>query len=56
MTTSVVVALITGAFSVVVALIGKLMQSNKRDHSQVLRMLIRIDRKLERHVNDKNAH
>lgn len=56
METPVVVALITGAFSVIVALLGRLMQTNKRDHGQVVRMLFRIERKLERHMDDKDAH
>ena len=50
------VALITGGFSVVVALIGKLLRNNRRDHDTVIRMLVRISRKLDKHVEDGDAH
>lgn len=56
METPVAVALITGGFSVVVALIGKLMRDNKRDHGLVLWKLGRIERKLDEHVSDPGKH
>jgi hypothetical protein len=54
--TPVAVAIVTGMFSVLVALIGKLMRSNRRDHDTVMAYLIRISRKLDRHLDDKSAH
>lgn len=56
MDTPVAVALITGGFSVIVALIGKLMRDNKRDHGLVLWKLGRIERKLDEHVSDPAKH
>lgn len=56
METPVAVAFITGGFSVVVALIGKLMRDNKRDHGLVLWKLRRIERKLDEHVSDPAKH
>ena len=56
MDSPVVVAVITGGFSVVVALIGKLLRNNSRDHYTVIRMLVRISRKLDRHIEDGDAH
>jgi hypothetical protein len=50
------VALIGGAFTVLVALIQKMAKENKRDHGQVVWLLQRIERKLDKHVGDKNAH
>ena len=54
--TEVVVALIAGGFSVIVALIGRLMRQNKRDHGDVARALGRIEGKLDAHVDDHRAH
>jgi len=54
--TEIVVALIAGGFSVVVALIGRLMRQNKRDHGDVSRALGRIEGKLDAHVDDHRAH
>ena len=56
MPTEVVVALIAGGFSVVVALIGRLMAQNKRDHGDVSRALGRIEGKLDAHVSDHRSH
>jgi hypothetical protein len=56
MDTPILVALITGAFSVVVALLGRLISTNKRDHGQVIGLLLRLERKLDRHTRDKDAH
>lgn len=44
------VALITGGFSVIVALISKLMRDNHRDHGLVMRKLRRIEFKLDDHI------
>lgn len=56
MPTEIVVATIAGGFSVVVALIGRLMRQNKRDHGDVSRALGRIEGKLNAHVEDHRAH
>jgi hypothetical protein len=52
----IVVALITGGFTVVVALIQKMAKANKSDHADVIWLLTRISTKLDKHVGDKNAH
>lgn len=51
MATEVVVALITGGFGVVVAMIGKLSRDNKRDHGVVQGSLDRIEGKIDRHLD-----
>ena len=51
MATEVVVALITGGFGVVVAMIGKLSRDNRRDHGVVQNSLDRIDAKIDRHLD-----
>lgn len=56
MATAVLVALITGAFSVTVALIQKLIKTNRNDHAHVVWLLQRIERKLDKHTRDKDAH
>ena len=56
MPTELWVALVTGGFSVVVALIGRLMRQNKRDHGDVSRVLGRIEGKLDGHLGDHRAH
>ena len=55
METGIAVALITGGFSVVVALIGRLMATNRRDHGDVSRSLGRIEGKLDAHLDDHRA-
>lgn len=52
----VVVALITGGFTVIVALIQKMAKANRQDHGHVVWLLQRIERKIDRHVGDKDAH
>jgi hypothetical protein len=52
----IVVALITGGFGVIVALIQKMAKANKQDHGHVVWLLQRIERKIDRHVGDKDAH
>ena len=56
MPTEILVALIGGGFSIVVALIGRLMRQNKRDHGDVSRALGRIEGKLDTHLGDHRAH
>ena len=56
MPTEVVVALIAGGFSVVVALLHRLGRQNKRDHGDVSRALGRIEGKLDAHVTDHRSH
>jgi hypothetical protein len=52
MDTSVVVTLVGGGFSVVVALIHKLIKENKEDHGIVHQMLGRIEEKIDNHVEN----
>jgi len=52
MDTSIVVALVGGGFSVVVALIHKLIKENKQDHGEVHRTLGRIEEKIDNHVEN----
>ena len=56
MPTEVVVALIAGGFSIIVALLHRLGRQNKRDHGDVSRALGRIEGKLDAHVDDHRAH
>ena len=51
MGTEVTVALITGGFAVVVAMIGKLSRDNRRDHGEVQSSLDRIEEKLDDHLD-----
>jgi hypothetical protein len=46
----VLIALIGGGFSVVVALIHRLMKDNTRDHGIVANSLDRIETKIDRHI------
>lgn len=52
MATEIVVALIGGGFTVVVALIHKLIRDNERDHGIVHTSLDRIEQKLDRHIEN----
>lgn len=52
MDTSVVVTLVGGGFSVVVALIHKLIKENKEDHGIVHKALGRIEEKIDHHVEN----
>ena len=52
MADSVVVALITGGFTVVVAIIHKLLKENRQDHGVVADSLDRIERKVDRHIEN----
>lgn len=50
------VAVIGGVFSIVITLLNKLMKANSRDHAHVVWLLQRIERKLDKHTRDKDAH
>jgi len=54
--TEVVVAVIAGGFSVLVALLHRLGKQNRDDHGHVTRALGRIEGKLDAHVEDHRAH
>lgn len=56
MDSPVVVAVVTGGFSIIVALLHRLGRQNKRDHGDVSRALGRIEGKLDAHVEDHRAH
>jgi hypothetical protein len=55
METSVVVAIITGGFSMLVAAIHKLGKQNRIDHDDVSRSLGRIEGKVDAHLDDHRA-
>ena len=48
----VVIALIGGGFTVVVALINKLIKENRHDHGIVADSLNRIESKVDRHIEN----
>jgi hypothetical protein len=50
------VALVTGAFGVLVAMIHAGRRENRRDHGNVDRALGRIEGKLDAHIGDHRAH
>lgn len=52
MATEIVVAVIGGAFLVLVALIGKIGSDNKKDHGEVHKTLGRIEEKIDHHVEN----
>jgi len=52
----IIIALIGGGFSVIVALIQKMAKANKQDHGHVVWLLQRIERKVDKHVEDSDAH
>ncbi len=52
----IIIALIGGGFSVIVALIQKMAKANKQDHGHVVWLLQRIERKVDKHVEDLDAH
>lgn len=56
MDSPVVVAVITGGFSVIVALLHRLGKQNRKDHGDVSRQLGRIEGKLDAHVEDHGRH
>ena len=52
MDAQVVVALVGGGFAVLVALISKIGNDNKKDHGQVHQTLGRIEEKIDNHVEN----
>jgi hypothetical protein len=48
----IVVAVVGGCFLVLVALIGKIGNDNKKDHGEVHRTLGRIEEKINHHVEN----
>ena len=52
MTEAVLVALITGGFAVLVALIQKGRKENATDHATVVRTLERVENKIDEHIGD----
>lgn len=54
MSDQVLAAVVAGGFSVVVALLGKLMRDNHRDHGLVMWKLRRIERKIDGHIEGHN--
>jgi len=54
MDTQIVVALIGGGFLVLVALISKIGNDNKKDHGKVHQTLGRIEEKIDNHVQNHN--
>lgn len=51
MDAEIVVALITGGFAVIVAMIGKLSHDNRVDHGRVQNSLDRIESKIDDHLD-----
>jgi len=56
MSTGIIVAVIAGGFSVLVALIQRAKKENHADHGIVQRALGRIEGKLDAHMEDDRAH
>ena len=52
MAPQILVAVITGGFTVVVALISKIGRENKKDHGQVHQTLGRIEQKIDGHLEN----
>ena len=52
MAEGVVIAFIGGGFSIVVALIHKLLKENRQDHGIVHDSLNRIEQKVDRHIEN----
>jgi hypothetical protein len=46
------VAVVTGAFGVLVALIQRGRKENATDHATVVRTLERVEQKIDTHIND----
>lgn len=49
---AVLVAVVTGAFGVLVALIQRGRKENATDHATVVRTLERVETKIDTHIND----
>ena len=56
MDSPVIVAVVTGGFTIIVALVQRLGRQNRRDHGDVSRALGRIEGKLDAHVTDHGRH
>lgn len=54
MANEIVVAIVGGGFSIVVALIHKLQKENRADHGTVHRALGRIEQKIDGHIEAHN--
>ena len=52
MAEGVVITLISGGFTIVVALIHKLLKENRHDHGIVADSLNRIEHKVDRHIEN----
>ena len=52
MATEIVVSIIGGCFLVLVALISKIGNDNKKDHGKVHQVLGRIEQKIDHHVEN----
>lgn len=52
MSPEVAVAIITGAFGILAAMIERTRRENNRDHGKNTTKLDRIEDKLDRHIND----
>lgn len=52
MTEAIVVALITGGFGVLIALVQRSRKENSNDHATVVKTLERVETKIDTHIND----
>lgn len=52
MTEAVIVALITGGFGVLVAILQQFRKENANDHALVVRTLERVETKIDEHIGD----
>lgn len=52
MTEAVLVALITGGFGVLIAIVQKGRKENSADHATVVRTLERVENKIDEHIGD----
>lgn len=52
MTEAVLVALITGGFGVLIAIVQKGRKENATDHATVVRTLERVENKIDEHIGD----
>lgn len=52
MTEAVIVALITGGFGVLVAILQQFRKENATDHATVVRTLERVESKIDTHIGD----
>jgi hypothetical protein len=52
MTEAVLVAIITGGFAVIVAVLQQFRKENATDHATVVRTLERVETKIDSHIGD----